>query len=83
MLRRKNPKSYIPNGSVDSEDMNFEVVSGSWRTGDVELLKLGTTSFRNPTKYAKAIQEIYTRYFVGEGQVPWQMRMIVNQENLG
>lgn len=76
MLRRNHPKLYMPTGSVDNEDMNFEVVSGSWRTGNVDLLKLGTTSYKNPSKYAKAVQEVFTRYFAGPGAVPWQRRMI-------
>lgn len=72
----------MPPGSVDAEDMNFAVVSGSWRTGDAELLKFGSTSYKNPTKYAKAVQESFTKYFVGPGQVPWQMRMIINPSEI-
>lgn len=78
MLRRKCGRMYMPTGSVDVEDPNFQVVPGSWRTGDVDLLKLGNTNYKNPSKYAKAVQQIYTDYFAGPGAVPWQMSMINN-----
>lgn len=59
---------YMSQGSVDVEDSNFQVVGGAWRTGDVDLLSLGTTVFQNQTQYAKAIQEILTDYFQTSGQ---------------
>lgn len=38
--------------------------------------KIEETTFRNPTMYAKEIQEVYSEYFMNEGAVPWQFAQI-------
>lgn len=71
LLRQRCPRFYTPPGSIDQEDVNFNVVEGTWRAGQ-QMHELGPTLFRNPTQYAKAVQQAFTKYFVGEGRVPWQ-----------
>lgn len=80
MLRRRCARHYMPQGTVDVEDSNFHLVGGSWRTGNVDLLSLGSTVYRNPTRYAKAVQEIFTNYFSNEGAVPWQANQIFDPD---
>lgn len=75
VLRRRCPTFYTPPGSVDQEDANFNVLGGRWRCGQ-QMHKLGSTTFRNPTVYAKAVQQEFMSYFVGAGKVPWQDKSI-------
>lgn len=79
-LRRRCPRLYTPPGALDQEDNNFQVEEGTWRSGQ-ELQQLGATLYRNPTRYAKGVQEALADYFVGEGSVPWQDAAIFASPN--
>ena len=66
--------------SVDAE--NFEsgaLIEGSWRSlqPSLGLLPLCRTLANHPTRRAQDLRERLAEYFVGEGSVPWQLRMIM------
>lgn len=79
-LRKSNTScsNYTLPGTFDGEDRENEgnVVSGSWRS-DLD----GLTSFlslqrvpRKPSQDAKAIRAAFSKYFVGNGKVSWQVQ---------
>lgn len=76
---RKSSLTYITREAVDYEDIDRGVViPGSWRNENFDLM-LG---FNNPvrsnhsSKQARELRERLTRYFVNEGAVFWQDRMV-------
>lgn len=70
-MRKRCPRTYMPAGAVDTEDANCNLIVGNWQVGQ-QLHKLGPTVYRNPTQYAKAVQDKFASYFIGPGTVPWQ-----------
>lgn len=76
VLRRKCGNCYMPPGSYDADDVNYELIPGDWR-GAEELPGLPATAARNPAKVAKAMRNNLTGFFMtNEGSVPWQDTMI-------
>ncbi|KAJ8958212.1 hypothetical protein NQ314_006437 [Rhamnusium bicolor] len=77
---RKTTTTYISRGSVDEEDFeNGTILNGSWRheikgTGLPDLTITNET--RNYFKTAAGIRNKLADWFMGEGAVPWQMKMI-------
>ncbi|KAJ8896455.1 hypothetical protein PR048_001799 [Dryococelus australis] len=63
---------------VDIEDKKKTgtIQPGPWHTGNVELPSVAQVGSNNYGTQAAASRERYTDYFSGEGNVPWQMRMI-------
>lgn len=71
----KNPNSI----SVDIEDTEIgRLLHGSWRndTNPTGLQHLGTILQRNSNTEAKDKRNSFADYFLGEGAVSWQNRMI-------
>lgn len=80
-LRSKNAtrQLYTPPDSLDVEDvLTGNVRNGSWREGVTPngAMRQFRRSGGNSSDIAKAVRELYTNYFVHEGQVSWQWRMI-------
>lgn len=78
-LRMTSP-SYLYRGSVDEEDHeNGLIIDGAWRK---EIRGLGlpdlttTNESNNYSKNAARIRNNLADWFMGEGAVPWQMKMI-------
>lgn len=72
ILRRLCGQSYMPPGSFDAEDINYEVIPGNWRDGEA-MESLRPTTARNHLRIAKETRLKLTNYFVSEaGAVPWQ-----------
>lgn len=76
-LRDHSPQTYIPRASVDTEDFNIgAVIEGLWRketNGIPSVAKVGT---HHQSRKAKEKRMAYKHYFVNEGAVEWQSKMI-------
>ena len=80
MLRELLWKSYIPEGFLDEEIENGELVQGSWRDDCLTCsvlkdLATGHSNNRSST-HAESIREIFADHFWGPDQIPWQWKMI-------
>ena len=74
---RQTSTHYFPLGTVDMEDENMgEIRPGSWRSEQVALRSVARTGANNYTREAVAVREQYADYFMGDGQVSWQNKMI-------
>lgn len=65
--------------SVDGENHDTgEIIGGSWRNEHqtLGLLPLPRNLSRHPNRRSQDLRERLADYFVGEGSVPWQLRMI-------
>lgn len=78
-LRKTSPNFYMPSNAIDHDIQDGEIVPGLWRqegagSGLQELTNnLGSNNF---TASAENTRRSYTNYFMGEGALPWQARMI-------
>jgi hypothetical protein len=79
-LRTTNITVYLPPGAVDTKDYNARnVIPASWRNnGHVQRMqditfRLGSNNYSND---AASVRDSCADYFVNEGSVPWQLRMI-------
>lgn len=71
-LRKHCGQAYMPPGSFDTEDINYEMLPGDWRENEA-MLGLRSTHARNPLKVAKKTRETLTEHFMSPaGEVPWQ-----------
>lgn len=79
ILRRICGQAYMPPGSFDTEDINYEMVPGNWREGE-QMTGLRPTTARNHLKAAKEMRQTLTRYFMSDaGEVPWQYSSVVTE----
>ena len=79
MLRELSSQSYTPEGFVDTETKNGEILLGDWREENAEVSVLRTLpscSSRNVTKQAQEVRDKFAEHFWGPGQIPWQWKMI-------
>ncbi|XP_042146016.1 protein ALP1-like [Ixodes scapularis] len=79
-LRTKNGTRarYTPPDSLDVEDvLTVAVRQGSWRKGvnDKAVFPLERIGGRQPDD-AKAVREVFRDYFMNEGQVSWQWKVL-------
>ncbi|XP_018357375.1 PREDICTED: uncharacterized protein LOC108757457 [Trachymyrmex cornetzi] len=67
-------RRYIPVGFVDLEDRYGNVEAGQWRNEEPPgaLRCFASNVSRNSENDAKVIRQMYTDYFMKEGEVPWQ-----------
>ncbi|XP_075738955.1 uncharacterized protein LOC142784457 [Rhipicephalus microplus] len=80
LLKKSTASStaYCPPGATDSEDWEGHLSQGSWRdeeTADGALIPSRSTSC-NAAKYAKEERDKLAHYFVTDGQVPWQDKVV-------
>lgn len=76
-LRMTSTKHYFPSGCVDIEDHNIgEVIPGSWRNEVKELSTVIRAGSNNYSNTASLLRDQYAKYFVEEGAVSWQYKMI-------
>ncbi|KAJ8335424.1 hypothetical protein SKAU_G00387660 [Synaphobranchus kaupii] len=69
-----NNRSYCPPNAIDSEDVNGNVVEGSWRQEEErsclqDIPRVGANTFGAD---ASAIRQNLKNYFISEAGVPWQ-----------
>lgn len=76
-LRMTSPNTYTPPGSVDYDDIvNSVVVQGQWRSEINGLPSVQRARVNRPKKIAENLREKYKTYFLHEGAVAWQDKMI-------
>jgi hypothetical protein len=69
--------TYLPRGSVDIEDIDRgEIIPGSWRSEVRGMVNIGRFASNHHSHQAKAIREAYKKYFMNEGRVSWQNKMV-------
>lgn len=63
---------------MDNENYDSETVNpGTWRNEpEAHGLQLLPSSLSNRSKKSSDLRERYADYFVGDGSIPWQARMI-------
>lgn len=72
LLSKMCPDMYMPEGSVDREDGDHNVVGGAWRR-EPPLTLLQSTRSRNATNDSKNVRDSLASYFNSpSGSVPWQ-----------
>lgn len=76
ILRCKNGRRYIPNLSVDQENVDGTVRRGEWRQVGINLDRMASHPQRNALSQAKLTRQILTEYFMSTGAVHWQERAI-------
>lgn len=75
VLRKLSGQAYMPPGSLDNEDVNYQVIPGDWRNGE-EMVRMRPTTAKNPLKIAKDTRQKLTDHFMSDaGAVPWQYAM--------
>ncbi|KAL3224737.1 hypothetical protein MRX96_049420 [Rhipicephalus microplus] len=70
--------AYCPPGATDSEDWEEHLSPGSWRdeaAGGGALIPSRPTGC-NAARYAKEVRDKLAHYFVTDGQVPWQDKVV-------
>ena len=78
---RKSPSRniYCPQGLIDSESDSGEVTNGLWKQDsplDSFLPVSVPVNGHNASNYAKQVRDSFKDFFVNEGAVEWQWRMI-------
>jgi hypothetical protein len=69
--------TYLPRGSVDIEDIDRgEIIPGSWRSEVHGMVDIGRFASNHHSQQAKAIRDAYKKYFMNEGRVSWQNKMV-------
>ncbi|KAG0422099.1 hypothetical protein HPB47_002060 [Ixodes persulcatus] len=77
--KRITRQLYTPQDSLDVEDiLTGNVRNGSWRQGvtPAGAMRQFRRGGSNSSDNAKAVRNLFLKYFVNEGQVSWQWRMI-------
>lgn len=77
ILRRHHGTNSLPPRAVDSEDVNYRLIPGSWRRDPHGLAGPSASRSRNPSNDAKAMRDKLATHFVSaEGEVDWQYNSI-------
>lgn len=77
ILRRHHGRNSLPPRAVDSEDVNYRLIPGSWRRGPQGLVGLNSCRSRNASNEAKAMRDrLATHFMSAEGEVDWQYNSI-------
>ena len=71
-------KAYCPNGFLDYEDAQGNLVPGDWRRQDHTMRRpLGRMSANAYSRWAAEVRERFARFFTSpEGEVSWQLAAI-------
>jgi hypothetical protein len=76
-LRENARSTYSPPQLIDSENIESgTIIEGAWRTEPQHLVPLEITRGRNAPLEAKSIRDHLKRYFMNEGKVLFQDRMV-------
>lgn len=77
-LRITSSNNYTPRGSLDEEDIDSgQIRLGSWRNeSNITLSPLETVGGNHSSRLAREKRDRICQYFMNEGAVPWQERMI-------
>jgi hypothetical protein len=67
----------LPRGSFDIEDIDRgEIIPGSWRSEVRGMVDIGRFGSNHHSQQAKVIRKAYKNYFMNEGRVSCQNRMV-------
>lgn len=76
-LQKSSSSTYLPPESIDEEDISSGLMrEGRWRTEIVKLRNLESNRERRASDLTNKIRDNFKNYFVNEGVVPWQYRLI-------
>lgn len=70
---------YFHEGMIDREEANGEIISGNWRNEISEngfINPIGRVGSNNSTAVAMKQRELLARYFISEGNIPFQWQRI-------
>lgn len=74
---RKTSRTYLTTRCVDYENLETgEIIPGLWRDANFDLQNIQPVGSNHSSRMARQLRERYTNYFVNEGAVSWQSRMI-------
>lgn len=75
--RNIHDRHYEQSTDIETLD-NDSIIEGSWRSSQqlLGLLPLPRTLSNHPNRRSQDLRERLADYFVGEGSVPWQLRMV-------
>jgi hypothetical protein len=74
---RITPSKHLPSGCVDIEDHDIgEIIPGSWHNEVIELSAVSRLCSNNYSNPASFLRGQYASYFMEEGAVSWQLKMI-------
>ena len=79
MLRQKSRECYTPDGFLGSEDENGNVINGSWRNDSRvnSIVSINKSKNNHPSKHAEMIRDTLADHLLGEGQIPWQWKILL------
>lgn len=80
-LRRNSANSYTSNDVFDFEDISTGVISPGLRTRSGDLLDLAGSHNRHHSTQAQDVRKDFENYFNNSGSVPWQHKMISNEND--
>lgn len=80
-LRRISANSYTPSNVFDFEDFSAGIITPGLRTQSDNLLDLANSQNRHHSTQAKDVRKSFENYFNNSGSVPWQHKMI-SDENI-
>ncbi|KAL3214899.1 hypothetical protein MRX96_006990 [Rhipicephalus microplus] len=71
--------TYNSPGYVDHEDWQGSCMEGAWRDGDDDpsIFREPTASGCHSARVAIDVREKLAKFFMNEGQVPWQERIVI------
>ena len=77
MLREKSRGFYAPDGFLDSDNENGNIINGSRQSYSRINSKVSINKSKNnhPSKYAQMIRDTLGDHFIGEGRIPWQWKI--------
>nr|XP_037270739.1 LOW QUALITY PROTEIN: uncharacterized protein LOC119162952 [Rhipicephalus microplus] len=77
--------TYNPPGYVDHEDWQGSCMEGAWRDGDDDssTFKEPTASRCHSARVVTDVREKLAKFFMNEGQVPWQERIVTRAGQRG
>jgi hypothetical protein len=76
-LRNNSVGTYLPRFSVGNEDIDRgEMIPGNWRSEIRGMADIRPFGSNHHSQQAKAIREAYKNYFMNEGRLLWQDRMV-------
>lgn len=75
-LLTTNKQKYAPANTFDHYDENGELIPGDWRRHNTGISMHPLERPRNDTFNAKDVQKEFTAYFVEEGELDFQYRLI-------
>nr|CAI5825561.1 unnamed protein product [Callosobruchus analis] len=74
---RKTSRTYLTTRCVDYENLETgEMIPGLWRDTNFDLQNVQPVGSNHSSRMARQLRERYTNYFVNEGALSWQSRMI-------